>query len=171
MSEFRSIGEIIQEYRGYAAEYAARADAWKAVTIKTRKNGEEYAELTARCVEGARIGYDFLGTKVLAVSYTCPGYQSDDIPVAYNTDRGGIYYLTPAETREKIAATIAECEERREKYGAVASWLDDNRDTINAKIAAFVEDLAGGTEVYDKYIGWKLGDVVNYAMKFGTYYL
>ena len=58
---YRSIEDIRAEYTKRANEYKTMRQAWEAVTIKTKKNGDEYAEEKLRQrasqVSGVQVKY------------------------------------------------------------------------------------------------------------------
>ena len=117
MGTYRTIDDIINEKRDYIADYEAKIAAWGNVTIKTKKDGGEFKELSNRCIDGAKMhGKGYTSGEEISVYYTgkrtymddsidCYGFcdelpDGDERKIPNERYRRTQYTLTPAEMRE-----------------------------------------------------------------------
>lgn len=183
MGTYRTIDDIINEKRGYIADYDAKITAWGNVTIKTKKDGGEFKELTNRCIDGASIcAKGYTDGEELNVYYSCRrAYEHDSIDCYRFCDElpdgdsrkipnAGYmrtkYKLSPAEIREAIAARI----ELYKVYKAIAenalAWLEENEDAIKEKMENFRTELFTGAPD-DIGIRHAFGDIMEQGIKYG----
>ena len=103
---------------------------WRAVQIKTKKDGSEFKQLT-RALEGAFEIYEY-GWRRLAVYYWTParGYEKDTIDIY-----GYIDELPKEDPRSELPHTIG-C--LRSKYDFTAAEV---REAINKRIRKLQEDI------------------------------
>ena len=183
MGNYRTIDDIIAEKRDYIKDYQAKIMAWTAVTIKTKKDGNEFKTLSNRCVDGARIrDKGFMSGEELMVYYTgrrtymddsidCFGY-CDELPDGDERkipNAGGLrarYNLSPAEMREAIEARIKRYKECKAQQEKSLEWLENNASAIETKMGDFIIDLFAGAPD-DIGIRHAFGDIMDYGIKYG----
>lgn len=165
---YRGIEDIRAEYAKRSNEYKTMRQAWEAVTIKTRKDGNEYKTLTKACIEGATIGYTYDGLKQLQVGSWATGYVKDDINIEqYGESRSIKYAMAPEEARAAIANRISWLALQEQAQLDALKWITDNTVSIMDKIEAFRDDLGEGMP--DRgHMMWALGDVIGELIKFDT---
>jgi hypothetical protein len=183
MSEYKKIEDIIQEKREHIAEYEAKIKAWESVVIIKKKNGEDFKELSNRCIQGAKMhGKYYTSGDEISVYYTGKrAYNEDSIDTYGFCDKlpddderkvpnAGYmrtqYTLSPAEMREAIAKRIALYKEYKAAAECALAWLEENADTIKAKMVAFREEIFAGAPD-DIGIRHAFGDIVGDGIKFG----
>lgn len=149
----RTLDEILNDLTATREEYAARAQAWEAVTVEKKKSGEEFANL-ARALKGAKMG---VHTPVedsahpyatIYIHTAARGYTSDALPLFSYADN------PPAD------------EARRARYIKLASWLRgtvifdaeevraaiaDRAQTCRERVAAYDVAIAAAPAVYEHY--------------------
>ena len=166
---YRSIEDIRTEYEKRAREYKVMREAWQAVTIKTRKNGSEYARLTAACLDGATIDTAWNGLKRLHVGGWCTGYVSDEIDIEkYSSDSSNVIEaMAPEEARAAIEYRIGWLAKQEETARAAAEWLTENTGRIFDQVEEFRTTLTEGAP--DRgHMMWALGEVVGDLIKFDS---
>lgn len=172
MSTYRTIDDIIAEKRDTIAGYEARIEAWSNVIIKKKKNGDEFAELSKRCIEGAHIrDKSYSAGKELCVYFHTPriAYESDTLDCfKWSGEYGSrvMVELTPQEMRERIAEQIAMYKKWKSEQEQAFMWLEQNKDVIERKMKAFKDELFEGAPD-DIGIRHAFGDIVGDGIKFG----
>lgn len=164
---YRTLEDLRAEYEKRAREYETRAKAWKAVTIKTRKNGSEYANITTACVDGATITTAYDGRKRLHVGGWATHYVSDELDIEFLDEGTTFYKMSPREVRERIADHIEWLHIQAEEQRAALEWLNENAGGIFDKIETFRDSLTEGAP--DKgHMQWALGEIAGDLIKFDT---
>ena len=164
---YRTIEDIKAEYAKRANEYETMARAWEAVTIKTRKNGQEYATITKACIDGATITTAYDGRKRLHVGDWSTGYISDELDIEFLDDGTTLYKMPPAEVRALIANQIEWLRKQADEKHAALTWLEDNAGKIFDQVESFRATLTEGAP--DRgHISWALGEVIGDLIKFNT---
>lgn len=162
---YKTIEEIRKEYSDAIRKYSALREAWSGVTIKTRKNGQEYAAVTAACVEGATIGHGYDGRKRLNVGGWSTGYASDSLDIETRDGYGPLEALTPGEVRDRIAAHMAWLWDQEQEARAADAWLEENAGGIFDKIAALKESIAAGAPDR-QHLQYALGEIAGECIKY-----
>lgn len=183
MGTYRTLDDIINEKRDYIADYDAKIAAWGNVTIKTKKDGGEFKELSNRCVDGAKMhGKGYTSGEEISVYYTgkrtymgdsidCYGF-CDELPDgdSRKIPNAGycrtLYTRTPAEMREIIAARIELYEGYKADAEKSLAWLEENKDALKQKMESFRAELFEGAPD-DIGIRHAFGDIVGDGIKFG----
>lgn len=166
---YRTIEDIKAEYVKRANEYKTMRQAWEAVTIKTKKNGEEYKSLTKSCIEGATIGHTYDGLRQLEVGGWATGYVSDEIKIEERSsdDYNTVYVMAPENARTAIEYRIGYLAKQEEEARAALAWLEENTGGIFDKIESFRASLTEGAP--DKaHMAWALGEVIGGLISFDT---
>lgn len=163
---YRTIEDIKRDLENSIKEYAAKRKAWEAVTIKTRKNGEEYKTLTSACISGANIQNDYTG-KVLSVGgWWARGFTTDRLK-AYTAPEGLVEMLTPEIMRTRIHDHIAWLQAREEECRDTLAWLNENEAGLLDKLDEFRTAITAGCP--DKqHIQFALGEVFGNWIKYGS---
>lgn len=183
MPTYKNINDVIQHHRDNATSYANQIAAWEGVTIKTKKNGDEFAELSNRCIDGARIQTeDWNGEKRMYV-YTKDGGRYE----SYNLDCYGFcdelpeedprseraktqgfirayYDLTPAEMRQQISDHIEKLTGWKENEEHTAEWFSANREMIEKDVETIKEHLHPLAK-FDTCCTWHLSEAIAHMIK------
>lgn len=124
------IKKLQEKISGYIAEYKAKAEAWKKVTINYKKDGSNFANLN-QSFTGANLGrYTPVEDKehpYLTISYSSPRWESDSLQIFAYCDEENKEYknksfvrdtrvLTVEEIKQKIEDHIRYCEQKTEVY-------------------------------------------------------
>jgi hypothetical protein len=183
MSEYRCIDDVIKEIRGYIADYEAKIEAWEAVSIKTKKDGTEYSELSNRCVEGARIkdktytsgkelyvgiwsGHKYIDDEINICGFCDELPDDDERKIPNDGFMRTMYTLTPSEMRDSIARRIELYKRYRLEQLSTLDWLETNKADIEAKMHAFEQTLFEGAPD-DRHIKYAFADILSYGIKYG----
>ena len=183
MGTYRTIDDIINEKRDYIADYEAKIAAWGNVTIKTKKDGGEFKELSNRCIDGAKMhGKGYTSGEEISVYYTgrraymddsidCYGFcdelpDSDSRKMPNERYRRVQYALTPAEMREAIATRIELYKGYKARNERELAWLEENKDALKQKMGNFRAELFAGAPD-DTGIRHAFGDIVGDGIKCG----
>lgn len=183
MGTYRTIDDIINEKRDYIADYEAKIAAWGNVTIKTKKDGGEFKELSNRCIGGAKMHVKgYTSGEEISVYYTgkraymedsinCYGFcdelpDSDERKVPNNGWARTQYTLTPAEMREAIAARIELYKGYKARSERELEWLEENKDALKQKMENFRAELFEGAPD-DIGIRHAFGDIIGDGIKYG----
>lgn len=183
MSTYRTIDDIIAEKRDYIADYEAMIVAWGNVTIRTKKDGGEFKELSNRCIDGAKMhGKGYTSGEEISVYYTgrraymddsidCYGF-CDELPDGDERKRPNERYhrtqyaLTPAEMRRAIVTRIELYKGYKARSERELEWLEENKDALKQKMENFRAELFAGAPD-DIGIRHAFGDIVGDGIKFG----
>lgn len=183
MSTYRTVDDIIAEKRDYIADYEAMIVAWGNVTIRTKKDGGEFKELSNRCIDGAKMhGKGYASGEEISVYYTgrraymddsidCYGF-CDELPDGDERKRPNERYhrtqyaLTPAEMRRAIATRIKLYKGYKARSERELAWLEENKDALKQKMENFRAELFEGAPD-DIGIRHAFGDIVGDGIKFG----
>lgn len=163
---YRTLEDLRTEYEKRIREHETMCNAWKAVTIKTRKNGSEYAAITRACIDGAAINTGYDGCKKLHVGDWSTGYVSDEIAVE-KWEGNTLCKMDPQQARDAIEYRAAWHEKQASEQRAALEWLNENAGGIFDKIEKFRDELTEGAPD-KKHMQWALGEIAGDLIQFNT---
>lgn len=191
MNNIKSISDIIRERKETVEHYTTKIELWEAVTIKKKKNGEEFSELSNRCVEGAKFqaqqygsGYELYAggwrgtpgaSKYEYDTLNMCGY-CDELPEGDKrkvSNSGGWrtqYVYTPAEARDQIAAQIERYKAWRLEAQQEIDWLEQHAGAITAAVedmrTAYILPAKAATE--HSHLDSYLSEAIGYMLRWGV---
>ena len=183
MGNYRTIDDIIAEKRYSVEDYQAMIMAWTAVTIKAKKDGNEFKELSNRCIDGAKMhGKGYTSGEEISVycmgkrtyfedSIDCYGFcdelpDGDERKMPNDGYLRTKYNLSPAEMREAITAKIERYKGYKAQQEQALEWLEATKDALKAKMETFRAEIFAGAPD-DIGIRHAFGDIVGDGIKYG----
>ena len=162
MKECRNIAECIQAEQDSIAYYDCRIIAWTNAIVKTKKDGTEFAELSNRCIEGAKIVGDELqvffknekgayDSDYIKIYGFCDELPTEDERSIDRKTQGFVrakYTYTPQEMREQIVKAIEnyckwkyECEQAKVYLESIQEDFEKDIEMLKAKYLTNAKEL------------------------------
>ena len=164
----RTAEEIKADFKNSMNWYIAAAEAWEAVTIAKKKNGEEFQQL-ARAIKGAKASYfckwgthpqlsiNFYNGNKCETDTIDIFYYMDELPKTdtrreEHTTSGYMrktVYMTPDEIRNKIKERAAAHREHAAEYKKEIERTDSVYNDFSGKFSALMNELknlCGGSD-------------------------
>lgn len=183
MEKFYNIDDCIKAEQESIGYYTARIEAWENVIIKTKKDGSEFAELSNRCIDGAKI-YDKSysmqkGEKELSVTFRelsgrwendtidCCGY-CDELPETDERSEAAKhqhfirvkYQYTPEEMRGKIAELIEKYKTWKKQNEEAKAYLEKIKEDLENDIRALKEKYLTEAKGIDRSIKYHTAEAL-----------
>lgn len=157
MEKFYNIDDCIKAEQESIGYYTARIEAWENVIIKTKKDGSEFAELSNRCIDGAKI-YDKSysmqkGEKELSVTFR-------ELSGRWENDTIDCCGYCPEEMRGKIAERIEKYKTWKKQNEEAKAYLEKIKEDLENDIRALKEKYLTEAKGIDRSIKYHTAEAL-----------